>query len=187
MVEETVNEQLDYMPKLETSGEKGKLALRLRRVVKQAGGPKAVAAKSGIVVRTLHNYLSGRSDIGALDLAAVARVTNVPLSWLVAGEGAVPESDESGDRPLATPEPESRTQVLMRRFTGGIRHLPPYQSLDLDVLTDVAERVERAAKNNSNVTARDRALAISMLYQARMAGASDSDIDRIFSSLAKRA
>jgi phage repressor protein C with HTH and peptisase S24 domain len=62
------------------------LAERIRRCAELAGSGDLLAQKSGIPRRTLETYLSGAAEPKALRLAAIARVVNVSMDWLVTGK-----------------------------------------------------------------------------------------------------
>lgn len=61
-------------------------AARLKAAVKEAGGNKAVVAKSGVPSTTLSAYLrGGEMKLGAA--VALAEAAGVRLEWLATGEG----------------------------------------------------------------------------------------------------
>ena len=63
-----------------------KLVERLRQAVEQGGGPTRVARLSGIPLRTLQNYLSGRG-MKAIWLGPLADACGVNADWLATGRG----------------------------------------------------------------------------------------------------
>lgn len=104
------------MPRLQKNTRKGKLedaipnmtvsaenrhaadqAERLREAIDQAGGPKAVADRSGIPYGSIQHYRAGR-DMKATAIAALADACGVTIEWLVAGRGPMQAS-----RPEAVP------------------------------------------------------------------------------------
>lgn len=67
--------------------EDGEFLARLRQLIDEHGGPKAVAARSGVNLRTLHYYLSGASEPKLAAMIAVSDACGVSLQWLAKGEG----------------------------------------------------------------------------------------------------
>lgn len=63
------------------------LRLRLQSAVRNAGGNRAIAAKSGIPERSVTRYVGGKAEPAALTLLRLARASNVSLEWLVSGDG----------------------------------------------------------------------------------------------------
>lgn len=61
-------------------------AERLREAVRAAGGNQAVAARAGMHVGSLNNYLRGR-DMKASAMVALADACAVGLEWLATGSG----------------------------------------------------------------------------------------------------
>lgn len=70
---------------------KFEIAARLREVIRRAGGNQAVAAKSGVPLGTVNNYVRGVSDAKAASLGAIARACGVSLDWLVFDGPEVPQ------------------------------------------------------------------------------------------------
>lgn len=64
------------------------LAARLKVVVKQNGGNKAVAEASGISLGALNNYLRLVNDPSAASLVKIAAACGVSLEWLATGKSA---------------------------------------------------------------------------------------------------
>lgn len=74
---------------------------RLREAVRLGGGQTAVSARSGVKMRSLSNYLSGRNDMKGPTIVALADACGVTVEWLAAGRGPM--------RPTDSP-PSSRRQ-----------------------------------------------------------------------------
>ncbi|WP_338665028.1 S24 family peptidase [Pararoseomonas sp. SCSIO 73927] len=73
-------------PVRDVSREVADRAERLRQAVREAGGNRAVAAKSGVPVGTIDNYVAGR-DMRASNVARLAEATSVSIEWLLTGNG----------------------------------------------------------------------------------------------------
>jgi hypothetical protein len=63
------------------------VAARLKLAVAHGGGNKAVAAKSGVKLGSLNNYLRLVNAVPATAAAAIARACAVSIDWLLFGEG----------------------------------------------------------------------------------------------------
>lgn len=74
---------------------KADIAKRLRWAVERAGGPGVVSAKSGVVLRTLGNYTSGKNDVKATALVRLAEVCGVSVEWLATGQESAEEEAKS--------------------------------------------------------------------------------------------
>lgn len=61
---------------------KAEISLRLKDAVRNAGGNKAVSAKSGIPLKTLGNLLAGQPPT-AVQLYRLAHACQLPLDWFV--------------------------------------------------------------------------------------------------------
>jgi transcriptional regulator with XRE-family HTH domain len=77
---------------IETGRLKAKAAAtqRLSWAVRQAGGNKLVAQRSGVPLGTLNNYMRGRHGMKTKTLQALALACNVPLGWIVSGDPSPP-------------------------------------------------------------------------------------------------
>ena len=62
------------------------VALRLREMIIAKGGPAAVAAESGLPVKSVNHYAQGENLPGALSIACLCRALNVSADWLLFGE-----------------------------------------------------------------------------------------------------
>ena len=58
---------------------------RLKLVIKNAGGNKTIAEKSGVNLRTLNTYINGNAEPSVSKLKSIAQTCNVSLDWLVFG------------------------------------------------------------------------------------------------------
>jgi phage repressor protein C with HTH and peptisase S24 domain len=83
------------------------IAARLKTAIAAAGGPSKVSEKTGISLRTLHNYLSARSGLKSKALIAISELSGYPAQWI-----------ETGSR-LTTPE-QQRKQVAQLAHDVGI-------------------------------------------------------------------
>lgn len=61
---------------------------RIRVSVQSAGGNASVSEKSGVPVGTLNNYIAGKTEPGALKLAAIAKATNRSVDFFLTGRDA---------------------------------------------------------------------------------------------------
>lgn len=88
-------------PKIDKSGDD--LSARVSRLnwaVKQAGGHKLVAQKSGINGRTLSHLLAGQ-DLNGAQLLALSKATGFGVEWIMTGRAVEPISVPSADESLA--------------------------------------------------------------------------------------
>ena len=67
------------------AAERSELAQRLHAAVMQAGGPSQVSAESGVPLRTLNHYFTGREPKAAV-LEKIAATCGVRTQWLLTGE-----------------------------------------------------------------------------------------------------
>ncbi|MDE2580108.1 MAG: helix-turn-helix transcriptional regulator [Rhodospirillales bacterium] len=116
-------------------------AARLREAVGRAGGNKAVAARSGVPVGTLNNYLAGRDmKVGAM--IALAHATHVNLEWLATGRGPRLADDfvppRAGQPPVGTELPDGTAIAA-----GPAMPLPPAMPSPADI-DRMARALERA-------------------------------------------
>jgi hypothetical protein len=65
---------------------------RLRQALKAAGGNKVVAAKSGVSLSSLNEYVAGAQP-RLMAGAAIAKACDVSLEWLATGEGPMARLD----------------------------------------------------------------------------------------------
>lgn len=114
---------------------------RLKAVVRQSGGNKAVAEKSGIPLSNLGAYLAGR-EMKVPALIALAKACGVNLVWLATGEGPmVGELQAAASQPAPAPQ-KSAPERPFRAFA----------QIKLDVLTEAY--LEAQAKfDEANVVA----------------------------------
>lgn len=71
---------------------------RLQEAVRQAGGTRAVAQRSGVPERSLTRYLSGASGPSAITLYRIATAASVSLDWLAGGaESATTDGPRKSD------------------------------------------------------------------------------------------
>ena len=73
------------------------MAERLRSAVELGGGPGKASEKSGVALRTLGNYMSGRSEMKAGALVRLAEACGVSLDWLATGKPPVHPVDRLAD------------------------------------------------------------------------------------------
>lgn len=66
---------------------KSEISIRIRKVIREAGGNAVVSKKSGIPLRTVSNYTRGLSEPKLISLSRIAKVCEVSLDWLATGEG----------------------------------------------------------------------------------------------------
>lgn len=76
---------------------KADMAERLRQAVSLGGGPGKVSEKSGVPLRTLNNYMSGRSEMKATALVHLADACGVSVDWLASGRLPVHPLDRVAD------------------------------------------------------------------------------------------
>lgn len=112
------------LPEAKWGGEADPSVSRLRAAVDAAGGPGGIAARSGVSVRSLHHYLSGRSPMKLPVALAIARAAGVRLEWLATGEGPMraPETGrlEAGAEPAGDDagQPGLQQQLVTMRRPG---------------------------------------------------------------------
>lgn len=73
------------MPNTATYG-RDTLAARLTDAVERSGGKSAVSKASGVPLRSLSGYLSGRNEPPATVLGAIAKACGTSLDWLVGND-----------------------------------------------------------------------------------------------------
>lgn len=69
------------------TGSNPEIVERMRSAVKMGGGNAVISEKSGIPLRTLANYLAGRSEMRASAIGAFCKATNISPQWLIYGDG----------------------------------------------------------------------------------------------------
>lgn len=108
---------------------------RLRQAIDAAGGPRAVAERSGIPYGSIQHYRQDR-ELKATALAAIADACNVTVEWLAAGRGPM----RPGESPPA-PAPEQPPS--------GPKYLPLFGSVDMETMADAIEvaTIAFAARN----------------------------------------
>lgn len=74
----------------------GGFQLRLREIVRRAGGQQSLADRSGVAKRTIAKYVSGESEPSLGRLIALAEAADVSVEWLATGGTAVPVMDAEG-------------------------------------------------------------------------------------------
>jgi phage repressor protein C with HTH and peptisase S24 domain len=94
-------------------GAKSEMRERLRRAIRDAGGNQVVAAKSGVPLGTVSNYVRGVSEPKAVALGALARACGVSLDWLVF-DGQEPAQSQS--HMLAAPAPIRDDFAFLPRY-----------------------------------------------------------------------
>lgn len=99
-------------------GAKSEMRERLRRAIRDAGGNQAVAARSGVPLGTVSNYVRGISEPKAAALGALAEACGVSLDWLVLDkapqartEGGQVEGAVAGET-----EPRERDFAFLPRY-----------------------------------------------------------------------
>lgn len=107
--------------------EDAEIVERLRVAVKMGGGNKAVAEKSGIPLRTLANYLAGRSEIRLPLAAALCRTCGVSLQWLAYGNDQEISKPNKNDvsLPIDTDLLTEIIRLLDEWLSKNKRHLAP--------------------------------------------------------------
>jgi|GEM_PF-2949323 len=81
----------------ETKAEYSALATRIQFCVESVGQLNILSEKTGIPVRTISNYLSGRNDVKTGALVKIAKTAGVTVEWLATGEGKPHKPDEEED------------------------------------------------------------------------------------------
>lgn len=101
--------------------EKSELVRRLRLMVDESGGNTAVAAKSGIALGTLNNYLRGVNEPKASALAKLAGTLGFSVDWLLElSDEPRPRSEWTVPAQPQTPTATSLLDyVLIERLTFG--------------------------------------------------------------------
>lgn len=115
----------------EGEAEKAEIGMRLREAVKLGGGNKAVAAKSGIPLRTLGNLLDGQ-EMKVGQLVRIAWACGVSMDWLAMGRLPV--------------HPMARIDA----FEAVAGRSSPAEGLDEAVLRETLEAVEAYLVANGN-------------------------------------
>lgn len=68
---------------------------RIRFAVDSAGGDKFVGANSGVKIRSIQNYKSGKAVPSAETIGRISKATGFSLGWLVFGEGPMHFTDRA--------------------------------------------------------------------------------------------
>lgn len=71
---------------------------RIGQIAEKVGGTRVLAEKTGISPSQLYRYIAEKSQPTLDPLAAIARVGNVTVQWLVTGYGPSPASIAEADR-----------------------------------------------------------------------------------------
>ena len=117
---------------------------RLKQAAQLAGGPDALARKTGIPRRTLGNYLSGKNPPKLPALVAIARTVGVSLEWLATGH----ELPIAGPVLALQPTAVAVDRELFGRVVDAIQRLYKEQHVGLagvDLGRLAAERYEEIA------------------------------------------
>ena len=77
----------------ELGPEELRLADRIRTAVRAAGGPSAIAERSGIPLSSLNKYVRGAISPSAVVLERIAGATDRPISYFLGPESAVSDHD----------------------------------------------------------------------------------------------
>jgi transcriptional regulator with XRE-family HTH domain len=109
---------------------------RLKKAVKDAGGPRSVAERSGVPFGTVSAYLSGR-EMRAAPMAAIAAACNVSMDWLAGLSVAA--------APNSAPESAAKPAELALAERPAAPSTPAQQERDLYQTID-RERLGRAAR-----------------------------------------
>lgn len=107
---------------------------RLRFCADRAGGRLTLAEKTGIPLRTLDNYLGGRSELKLPNAAAICDAAGVSLKWLASGRGAVLDP-ELVPSVLYDEEYEKYVDQATRRFLA--ERVKPFEDFELIPRYDV--------------------------------------------------
>lgn len=83
-------------PNVEDERLKSDMAERLRKAVTLGGGPGRVSEKSGVPLRTLNNYMSGRSEMKATAVVHLAQACGVAADWLLTGQAPASAAPSPG-------------------------------------------------------------------------------------------
>ena len=75
-----------------------KFTIRLKEAVKKAGGNKAVAERSGVLLGTLNKYLRGVSEPSISKVSILANTCDVSVGWLLDGDKPMPISINDFDK-----------------------------------------------------------------------------------------
>jgi transcriptional regulator with XRE-family HTH domain len=137
------------------------LVERLKLAVRLGGGNKVVAAKSGVKLSTLNNYLRSVARIPAQAATKIATACNVRIDWLLNGEGSMElptllacspptQAFSQSQRQIQTSAAtEKRPALLASRpyHDNNLRWTPPEAVINIDRLGAAIEMAEEADPN----------------------------------------
>ena len=115
---------------------------RLREAIDQAGGPIAVARKSGIPFGSIQHYRQGR-EMRATALAPLAEACNVSIEWLATGKGPM----RAGDHPRPPPAPPMHLKLF-----GSVDMGTMAQAMEVATLTFRARGITPSYRRMAQVT-----------------------------------
>ncbi len=118
------NTMSDSDPDFGVGGAKSEMRERLRRAIRDAGGNQAVAAKSGVPLGTVSNYVRGISEPKAAALGALAEACGVSLDWLVLDKNAPEAASPATSQPPFLRTSELAEQHRLQEFA----FLPRYEA-----------------------------------------------------------
>lgn len=84
--EKKINSETNFVVSQDLEG----VNKRIKSAVKSAGGNNFVSEKSGINLRTLNNYISGRSEPKINAIVLIAETCGVSIEWLATGQDPDP-------------------------------------------------------------------------------------------------
>lgn len=142
------------------------IAQRLQQAVRAAGRNQVVAARSGVPLGTIANYMRGRHGMKIEPLRAIAAACNVSLGWLVDGDAAPAPSQAA---PGFAPEPAKAPHALAERPADPSPAASP-DGLDLQALAKAIELVaaitaDASLQTDAKALARRIANAYAVLVQ----------------------
>ncbi|MBI1753912.1 MAG: helix-turn-helix transcriptional regulator [Acidobacteria bacterium] len=148
------------------------LIIRIRTAINLAGGPSAVAQKSGLSRRTINAYRAGETTPSSARIIALANGTGVSPEWLLTGK-----------EPML-PEPDyvlgAKNRVRDSQGERGMRcaeHLQPVNQIDPGLL---GRAIQVALREKSKHSLNELSNAIADAYAlASRPGRSDSIEDLV--------
>lgn len=147
----------------DANAERNSRAERLRSAVKAAGGNQVVAAKAGVPVSTLGDYLAG-GEMKLSNASALAEAAGVRLEWLATGRG--PRTDaEAAQSTGNSVQPVADAATQPREL---------FSQVDIDRLTDAYSAALQllAARGRRNPEPRRLMQVMAILYDEMSVAAS---------------
>ena len=126
---------------------------RVNTIVGMAGGPAALAQKSGLSRSVIDKYRAGESDPSRQRLIALAKAVGVTLEWLATGKGPMRPNDGATLAAAPTVSAETVAPSTDARLMGRLTEKILLIYKEMGVAIAVHQATERAAREHDRIVA----------------------------------